>query len=141
MNFRPEEDVRQWLLKEMVEKLFFPPSLIAVEKDLKDIPHLREVNFQAAKRRADIIVFCADIHPIYPLYPLLLVECKADKLDKAAINQVLGYNHFVKAFFVALAGGTAIKTFWHSGKRVECLDFLPAYHDLLKGAQVAVGKA
>lgn len=36
------------------------------------------------------------------LTPLMLVECKADKLDDASIRQLVGYNQFVRAPYLCL---------------------------------------
>ena len=66
----PEEKIRQDLINKMIHKLGFPPSLIAVEKDLKHLPHIKDKSFSANKRRADIICFGKNIHPKYELYPL-----------------------------------------------------------------------
>lgn len=97
----PEELIRHSLIKEMTQNLGYPAELLAAEKNLREMPHITNPRHSLPKRRADLIVFAKNIHPQYSLYPLLLVECKAIPLTKKVLHQVLGYNHFVKAYFVA----------------------------------------
>ena len=127
----PEEIVRQNLIKQMIGSLGFPKGLLCVEKDLCQIPHLKGID--SSKRRADIICFAKDIHPEFLIYPLLMVECKAYKITKEAEEQLIGYNHLVKSYFIALAGKDEIKTFWYSKKEEKYLyiDFLPSFSQLL----------
>jgi hypothetical protein len=120
----PEELVRQHLIKKLIHHLGFPRHLIAVEKKLSELPHLQETNLPS--RRIDILCFAKDIHPRYPLYPLLLIECKEGVLKEDAYEQVLGYNHFIQSFYVAVAGKDEVKLIFP--KR---LSFLPSYKDLL----------
>lgn len=98
----PEEIVRQALLHLMTHSLGYPAGLISVEVSLDNLPGLSEV--KKPNRRADIIVFSQEIKP------LLLIECKAIALSQSAIQQVIGYNHFVKAPYIALANPKEIKT-------------------------------
>lgn len=95
----PEEIVRQKLLHVMTQNLGYPKHLIAVEKQLSEIPHL--TNGTPPNRRADILCFQETEGE---LKPLLLIECKEMRPNKEAKRQVLGYNHFVGAPFVAVAG-------------------------------------
>ena len=84
----PEEEVRQSLLVKMIQELGYPLSLIAVEKELP-----------TPKRRLDILchaLIAGEIHP------LLLIECKAVPLNEKALWQVVGYNTFVSAPFIAI---------------------------------------
>ncbi len=98
----PEELVRQTLLQKMVCKLGFPKELLVIEKNLNQLPHLTYNTLP--QRRIDILCYAKEIHPLHLLYPLLLIECKEEeKVDQAAIEQVIGYNEHVKAFFVAVA--------------------------------------
>lgn len=130
----PEELIRQRLLRHMLEDKGFPASLIAVEKALKQMPHLSGVNpLYIPSRRADIICYGKGIHPEYDLYPLLLIECKAVKLTPRVINQVAGYNQFVKAFFIAIVNDHEIQTGWFDSKKKEYVfvKTLPSYQDLM----------
>ncbi len=113
----PEEIVRQQLINKMINQLKFPVSLLAIEKDLCNLPHLVNKEFPSQKRRADIICFAKNINPDFSIYPLLIIECKACKLTKKTVDQVLGYNHFVKSYFVSIANEHEIITFWYSLKK------------------------
>ena len=96
---KPEEAVRQRLLFQMIEELGYPRSLIAVEKELKSFGVDGGI---IPKRRVDLLCFHRS------LAPLLLIECKAERIDEKSILQVLGYNAVVKAPFLALARPGAI---------------------------------
>ena len=126
----PEEQVRQQWLSAMIGELGFPPALIAVEKRLCELPHVRG---SVPDRRIDIACFAPGIHPEHPLYPLLLIECKAEAPTSAAVEQALGYNRHVQACFVAIAGGPEIRVSYFDAahKRDVTLHFLPAYAQLI----------
>jgi len=128
----PEEVVRQTLLQLMIKKLGFPLALIAVEKELNQIPHLLRNRAALPDRRVDIICFAKGIHPRFPLFPLLLVECKEDRITQAAIEQVVGYNMFVEAPFIALADPTGAALLLPEGTLQKGL---PSYEMLLKAVQ------
>jgi hypothetical protein len=130
----PEELVRQRLLQHMLNDKGFPESLIVVEKALKQMPHLSGVNLMhIPDRRADVICYGKGIHLACDLYPLLLVECKAVKLTRRVINQVAGYNQFVKACFIAIVNDIEIQTGWFDTKQGQYtfIQGLPSYKDLL----------
>lgn len=91
----PEEVVRQTWIQRMVRHLGYPKELMAVEKEIRELPHLEGTGFP--DRRIDLLCFAKGVAP------LLLVEFKEDKLDDSAIEQVIGYNYFVKAPFIAVA--------------------------------------
>lgn len=130
----PEEVVRQQLIHKMINDLGFPVSLLAIEKDLCNLPHLLHKDFPSQKRRADIICFAKNINPNFSVYPLLMIECKACKLSKKTIDQVLGYNHFVESYFVSIANESEIITYWYNLKKKEynSINFLPSYDQLIQ---------
>jgi hypothetical protein len=124
----PEELVRQSLLKKMIQELGYPKELLVIEKELGQLSHLKQV--KVPKRRLDILCYGKGIHPKHGLYPLLLIECKKDSLTQDAKEQLLGYNSFVQACFVAAAskeeilfGSRDLSTFYH---------FLPPYSQLIQ---------
>lgn len=126
----PEERVRQALLKKMTEELGFPAHLLAVEKALHQFPHL------AQKRalpdcRVDIACFASNIFPGRELSPLLIIECKAVPITGSALEQVIGYNYFCEAPYVAVANEQSIRLSWLGDNGWESIDFLPHYQDLL----------
>jgi len=129
----PEEIVRQNLILEMVNNLSFPKEYICVEKNLKELPFLKEIK-NLPKRRTYIICFFKKKDF---LYPLLLIECKKDSISKKAIEQAIGYNHFIKAYFFCLAAKDKIQTFWYNKKeqKYKNVNFLPAYEQLIHAVQ------
>lgn len=129
----PEERVRQHLLKHLITQLGFPPSLIVLEMALQQMPHLSPSQAQIPERRADIVCFAKEIHPHHDLYPLLLVECKAVKLTPKTLNQVTGYNHFLKACFIAAVNQNEVKFGWFDPKQQGYVysDHIPAYKQLI----------
>ena|SRR5579872_4713276 len=128
----PEELIRQTLLKMLSEKLGFPKELIAVEKELSQLPHLAESD--VPPRRLDILCYGKNIHPNHSLYPLLLIECKRGNLDGSAQEQLLGYNYYVQASFVAIAAKNGILFAYPSEKGgvSQFLSFIPSYQQLLQ---------
>lgn len=117
----PEEFVRQRVLSLMLQ-LGYPKGLIAVEQSLHRLPHLQST--KVPLRRADILCF-GNNHS-----PLMLVECKAAKLTEAVFRQVAGYNHYVRANFIAIANSEEIRLGWIEGKVYRFISHLPKYEDL-----------
>jgi hypothetical protein len=121
----PEEIVRQLWIKKMVSELGYPKELIAVEKELKTLPHLSSE--LVPDRRADIICFANK----ETIFPLLLMECKAEPLSQKAIEQVLGYNMYVQAPYIAVVNDREI-CFRYDLSCTRCvLNHLPSYAELL----------
>ena len=133
----PEEKVRQRLLQRMLKELGYPAGLVAVEKDIFSLPHVIKEKCPVGLRRADILCFMQNIDQRFSceLYPLLLIECKAVALSQQAERQLLGYNHYVQACFIALANQAGEKTFWFDARQQKycSVDFLPSYQQLLLG--------
>lgn len=124
----PEEQIRQKVLKMLIEDLFFPKEYIVVEKALSELPHLKEK--RAPKRRLDILCY-------FPaqdqLLPLLLIECKKSGLRNQAFTQVSGYNYWIEAPFVAVANQECIfvKYLDIVSHEVVIREGLPSYQDLI----------
>lgn len=129
-NALPEEVVRIALLEHMIKELGFPQHTLAVEKELSSLPHVLPKSIP--KRRADILCFTKGIHLEFDLYPLLLIECKAIKLTRKTINQVVGYNQFVNAYFIAIANSNSIRTGYRTPDGFyKFVDYLPEYQELM----------
>lgn len=129
----PEECVRVGLLEYLIKDLGFPASGIAIERELAGMPHLKCFEHTLPLRRADIICFARADGPHGDLYPLLLIECKAVKLTRKMEDQVLGYNHFLKANFVTLVNQHEVRTGWFDAELGEYrfIPFLPSYAELV----------
>lgn len=105
----PEEKIRQFLIRHMVDHLQYPQNHFVLEKELCQLPHIDPAcHALLPQRRFDLIVLAKNLHPLHPLYPLLLIECKAVPLTAKAMRQIIGYNHYLRACFTALANQTTI---------------------------------
>lgn len=134
----PEEKVRQTLLDHMIDDLGFPPSCIAVEKALKQMPHLLLLDQTMPDRRVDIACFAKGIHPKHELYPLIVIECKAVPLTPQVVKQVVGYNHYLQSYFIAIANGEEIRTGWFdpSKQSYQFVPHLPRYEELISSVKL-----
>jgi hypothetical protein len=98
----PEEEVRQRLLSSMLYQLGYPAGLVAVEKSLAAVTRLSaNLPFSIPDRRIDIAVFSPDC--ALGLQPLLLIECKAFPWRSDVFLQLMGYNRFIGASWIAVA--------------------------------------
>lgn len=129
----PEECVRQKVLHHLREELGYPSSLLVVEKSLQQLPHLIQKE-GLPERRLDILCYGKGIHPLYDLYPLLMIECKASTLNENAMQQVIGYNHYVQSYFLAVASPTEVKTGWWDREQQQYIfhEGLYSYEELLR---------
>lgn len=107
-------------------KLGYPEHLLAVEKSLKELAS--GIHTQVPRRRVDIVCFSQG-----SMKPLLMIECKAEAFTSAALYQVIGYNRFVEASFIAIANGAQILTGWYDAqeKQYRFIETLPSYQELL----------
>jgi hypothetical protein len=129
----PEEVVRQQWLHRMIHELGYPKQLLAIEKQIGQLPHLIHLSDKIATRRIDLLCFASGIDPVHPLYPLLLLECKAELCTEDSFHQVFGYNHFVKAPFVGVATRSEIRI--KDTRREQQLFQLPSYKQLVEMAK------
>lgn len=118
----PEEEVRQALLGHLIHELSFPASLIAVEKPIR-----KWAGSQVPDRRIDILCFTKDQKNA--LCPLLLIECKQYSPNKDHLLQLLGYNFYIKAPYVAVAGPENV-LFQTKNELQKSYPFIPRYADL-----------
>jgi hypothetical protein len=94
---KPEEIVRQSFISYLIS-LGYPHSLMVIEKALSELPHLQS-ELDLPLRRIDLLVYH---NHQGSLKPLVLVECKSEQLDQKALNQALGYNHYIQASYICL---------------------------------------
>lgn len=76
----PEEHVRQLLIRHLIRKMNYPPSLMAVEKAL---------SYGHTRLRFDLVVFQRT-----QFKPWMLVECKApsEEINESVLQQLLRYH-------------------------------------------------
>jgi len=93
VRLTPEEWVRQNFLQYLVQVMKYPPSLIAIEKEI----HLGEL-----KKRFDILVYDRNHKP------WMMVECKEVnvKLDDVVLQQILRYNIALPVQFMVITNGS-----------------------------------
>ena len=73
------------------------------------------------------------------LRPLLAIECKEDQsLLEEALLQVQGYNHFLKAHFVAVVAPGQERFGVYGQGGMHFLPYLPNYADLVRWMQHAL---
>ena len=127
----PEERVRVRLIKAMLA-MGFPKSGLSIETGLARMPHLKNMCLNLPQRRADLVCFATGIHPSEPLYPLLLIECKGVPLTLNMRRQVIGYNYFLKAHFIALVNQSEAWLGWQSEAGYCWQAGFPSYSQLLQ---------
>jgi hypothetical protein len=123
----PEEEVRQGLLFAMLSHLDYPEGLIAVEKSLSSLPHVQPSPLP--DRRIDIVVFTPDQKE--GLAPLMLIECKAFTPKSDVFLQLMGYNRFIKAPWIAVAAPNTIQAGYLQDREWIFRDCLPNYKGAL----------
>lgn len=113
----PEEQVRQGVLRLMVEQLHVPAGVLAVEYSMK-------VN--GLDKRADAVVFSSEGKP------LLVVECKAPSvtLTQATLEQALRYHNALNPKFLLLSNGTTAYCFKAEGSSLTAMDHLPDFAEM-----------
>jgi hypothetical protein len=125
----PEEHIRQNILQLLIQSLGFPTAYISVEKEIKSLLHIQRSE-QLSERRVDIICFTKS--ETSGLYPFLLIECKAVPITSKELRQVIGYNHHLKAPFIALANQFEKKLGWYDSQIADYtfVDYIPTYTEL-----------
>jgi len=126
----PEEVARQTWIQRMVGDLGFPKEFLAVEKELKTLPHLSGEKSSLPNRRIDLLSFMKTHETVRPL---LLIECKEAELTQEALDQVTSYNHYVRAPYVAIVNQFEIRFRYQLGPSPYEISRLPAYSELIGG--------
>ncbi|NGX31872.1 MAG: hypothetical protein K940chlam8_01257 [Chlamydiae bacterium] len=124
--YQKEEAIRQSWIQKLIA-LGYPKQYLQVEVHLKKI--LRDAPIKLPNRRVDILCYFQK-EGVY--YPLVLIECKAVKIDQTSLDQVMGYNVFVKAPYVAVVSDKQI-FFGRWDKEIEDYQFsnhFPSYKEL-----------
>jgi hypothetical protein len=125
----PEEVVRQTWIQRMIHELKFPKELLAIEKELTALPHLQESKGLLPARRIDLLSYMKKGDAVSPL---LLIECKESVLTQEALDQALGYNHYVKAPFVAIVNQSEVRFRYQLACRSCEIPRLPSYLELVE---------
>ncbi len=124
-----EELVRQSFLRLMIDELGYPRELLVVEKKLNQLPHLADQARSLPSRRIDIL--CYFRAQSEDLSPLLLIECKEGKINTDAIHQLCGYNHYIKAPFIATVGREKVYFGYQKNHNWRFSCKIPSYAELI----------
>lgn len=116
----PEERVRQNTLSSLFS-LGYPHSLVVVERKMAD---LVSCTASVPNRRIDILCYEG-----VALTPLLLVECKAHSFGDKELRQLLGYNFYIQARYIALVSPQKVLFFDVHAQTQH--DIFPKYNALL----------
>lgn len=120
LSEKPEESLRLQLVEKMIS-LGYPKELLSIEKQLDQLPHISSSFLP--KRRIDILAYTERKGTFFPL---LMIECKAVPFQKKHLQQLLGYNSFVQAPFIALANYDHF--LWISDEKMY--HYLPSFLEL-----------
>ena len=114
LRLTPEEWVRQNFIRYLVLVKKYPPSLIAIEK---------EIWLGELKKRFDILIYDQQHKP------WMMVECKEMKVDinQNVLEQVLRYNIVVPVRYIIITNGTYCLGYEKIEDRLESLMHLPTF--------------
>ncbi len=99
--------------------LGFPESLVVVEKKLTDFAAPLS---KLPNRRVDILCYGRG------LKPLLLIECKAKSFSDKELRQLLGYNFYVGAPYIALTCPSKLVFFDLLAQKTQ--DIIPSFEKI-----------
>lgn len=113
VTLTPEEWVRQNFINYLVKEKKYPPSLIAIEK---------EIQIGELKKRFDILIYKYD-------KPWMVIECKEMEvaLTEKVLQQVLNYNMHLQAAFLLITNGKENMGFSILNNAISRIAEVPAY--------------
>lgn len=113
VQLTPEEWVRQNFLQYLVQVKQYPPSLIAIEK---------EIWLNDVKKRFDIVVYKNDV-------PWMVVECKEMEvvLDSKVLDQALRYNMVLQVGVIVITNGSYCYGVDVAGREAKNMEEIPVY--------------
>ena len=113
VRLTPEEWVRQNFLNYLIKVKKYPPSLIAVEK---------EILVGEMKKRFDLLVYQND-------KPWMIIECKEQEvpLTEAVIKQILHYYSVTQTSFMVITNGNHTHCFKVTGTQLQTETDIPEY--------------
>ncbi|MBM3195742.1 MAG: type I restriction enzyme HsdR N-terminal domain-containing protein [Chlamydiae bacterium] len=98
---RPEELIRFELMEKLTHHLHFPSHLLVKERAISQLPHISQ-EFSLKKKPNNLRIDLLAYHwHGENLHPLVLFECKHLRPDERAFQQLIAYNQWIKAPFLA----------------------------------------
>ncbi|MBQ9713425.1 MAG: type I restriction enzyme HsdR N-terminal domain-containing protein [Bacteroidales bacterium] len=124
----PEERVRQWFIRILLDQAKVPQTMMRVEAGMKFGQEIGSVGGTSRKTyRADILVYDRS------LKPLLVVECKREDvpITEEVLLQALRYNSVLGVRFLVLTNGqrTVICSLGKDG--ATYLQALPSWEEMI----------
>lgn len=124
----PEEKVRQWFIRILLDQAKVPQTMMRVEVGMKFGQEIGSVGGTSRKTyRADILVYDRS------LKPLLVVECKREDvpITEEVLLQALRYNAVLGVRFLVLTNGqrTVICSLGKDG--ATYLQALPSWEEMI----------
>ena len=124
----PEEKVRQWFIRILLDQAKVPQTMMRVEAGMKFGQEIGSVGGTSRKTyRADILVYDRS------LKPLLVVECKREDvpITEEVLLQALRYNAVLGVRFLVLTNGqrTVICSLGKGG--ATYLQALPSWEEMI----------
>ena len=115
---QPEEWVRQNIIQYLNKEKGYPIALMSIEKENK---------LKTLKKRCDIV--CNDKNG----KPLLLVECKANKinLNSDVFEQTITYQKTMKAKYILITNGQNHYCFQLKDAKLNFLKRIPTYQEII----------
>jgi len=113
VRLTPEEWVRQNFIQYLLQKKKYPPSIIAVEKEIK---------LGDLKKRCDIVVYKSHL-------PWMIIECKEQDvvLNDAVLQQTLRYNITLQSAILVVTNGSLSYAFSLDKEGAREMDMLPEW--------------
>lgn len=110
----PEEWVRQNILQYLTELKKYPPTLIAIEK---------EISLGELKKRCDMVVYDKNT------LPWMIIECKEMnvQLNSKTLDQILRYHITLPAKYLVITNGSYCFGFEKKNGQVYEINELPEY--------------
>jgi hypothetical protein len=114
IQISPEEWVRQNFLQWLVQIKKIPPSLIAIEK---------EIRMGELRKRCDIVVYKSSL-------PWMIIECKEMevRLEEAVIKQILNYNISLRVQYLIITNGSDTFAFELKDGKMVLLQEIPNFN-------------
>lgn len=123
------------MLCKMIDRYGYPKELLVAEQSLNKIATAPS---RIPKRRIDLLCYTKNSSSD-GLHPLLLVECKAVEITETMVKQVVGYNAYVLAPFIALVSPQEERLGWldPAERSYRFSQGLPTYNQLLASLEHA----
>lgn len=116
VNLTPEEWVRQNFLQYLLQSKSYPPTLIAVEK---------EIRLNTLSKRCDIVIYSKDGTP------LLMTECKAMDvaITSKTLDQIIRYNISLPVRYLVVTNGVNCFAFERTDTGILPLKTIPEWSE------------